>query len=308
MDFRRERIELDDGDFLDLDFIDVLGQSWAALGNSSPICLVLHGLEGSSRAGYACETYRRLAHAGIRPVGFNFRGCSGQPNRLARSYHSGETADPRLVIAWLKHRFGGVLIGAIGFSLGGNVLLKHLGESGLACGLDAAAVVSVPFDLGACSDALGRGFSRIYQRDLLGALRRKLLPRRRLIEGQCDFERGLNATDFRTFDDAITAPIHGIASADAYYQTCSSGRFLSRIEIPVGLVQSLDDPFVPATSVPRQVIADNPNLTTFFTTGGGHVGFVSGAPWRRTFWAEKTAAGFISNRLTATVLPMDIGE
>ena len=295
--FRRERLELDDGDFLDLDFADVSERGWSALGSSAPICLVLHGLEGSARSAYAVETHRRLAAAGVRSVGLNFRGCSGQLNRLPRAYHSGETGDLRFVLERLASRYPEVSLGAIGFSLGGNVLLKYLGECGAATPLSAAAVVSVPFDLGACAAALAEGFSRVYARHLLGSLTRKLRAKGPLVAPHCDLERGLRARTFFDFDDAVTAPLHGMRGARHYYETCSSRAFLARIRVPVALVQSTDDPFVPADSIPRALIAANTCLTERFSPFGGHVGFVSGWPWRRQFWGERTAVESLVARL-----------
>lgn len=298
---RRERLELPDGDFLDLDF--------AAAGSvandpEAPVVLVLHGLEGSARRRYMLVTYRELLARGLRPVGLNFRACSGEPNRLPRLYHSGDTEDLRFVVGHLADRFHGVPLGAIGFSLGGNVLLKYLGEEGEDAGrrLRAAVAISVPFDLTAGAATLERGFmGRIYTEYFLRNLRKKVRAKARLLEGLIDVQATLRARTLRAFDDVATAPLHGFADSADYYRRSSSAPYLERIRIPTLLLQAEDDPFQPAEAIPRDAIARNPHIVAGFTERGGHVGFItwSDDPGKRglRFWAEEEAARFLAAHL-----------
>jgi predicted alpha/beta-fold hydrolase len=296
--FRRERWDTPDGDFLDIDFADVEGASWAELGDSAPIVLFMHGLEGSARSGYAYEIYKRLASFGIRPVGFNFRSCSGEINRGARLYHSGETGDFEFVLNELVARFPGIQLGAAGVSLGGNVLLCHLGRRGNATPLSAAATISAPFDLAACSDALGQKGGWIYGRWLLRKLQKKVRQKRTELEAVCNVDGGLSSRSLREFDDHITAPVFGFDGANDYYRQCSTAPLLPAIARPTQILASLDDPFHSGQAIPDQVFEDNRHLYPLLVPGGGHVGFVSGnSPFSVDFWAEKTSAEFLGQAL-----------
>jgi predicted alpha/beta-fold hydrolase len=290
---RRERIETPDGDFLDLDFAEAPGLSWTELCPGDPVALVLHGLEGCGRSRYVLQTLRELAARGIRGVVLNFRTCGGEPNRLARFYHSGETGDAALVLDLLAERFPGSPLGAVGFSLGGNVLLKHLGERGTGGRVRAAVAVSVPFDLGAGARGMERGMGRLYTGFFLRSLRRKYRAKRALVRDACDTARVLSARTFREFDDAATAPLHGFRDADHYYTASSSAGFLHAVRVPTLLLHSTDDPFLPPSAIPRGVIRENPLLVEGLMERGGHVGFVGGTPWAPEFWAEAEAARFL---------------
>jgi predicted alpha/beta-fold hydrolase len=293
---RRERLETPDGDFLDLDFTPEPSDP------SAPLVVVLHGLEGGTASGYMGQTFRELARAGLRGVGVNFRSCGGEMNRTARFYHAGETEDLAFVLKHLAERFPGVQQAALGFSLGGNVLLKYLGEpaeEGRAR-LVAAATVSVPFDLGAGADRLEQGvMSRVYTTYFMRRLRRKSLLKAELLAGRCDTERALRARTLREFDDAATAPLHGFRSAADYYARSSSARYLADIRVPTLLLQASDDPFLPPDFIPRETIERNPALTAAISARGGHVGFVSGPPWAPVFWAEREAVAFLRRHLEA---------
>lgn len=293
--YRRERLELDDGDFLDLDWALREGD------DGVPLVVVLHGLEGGPTSTYVLEMHRALARQGLASVTLSLRSCSGEPNRLPRMYHSGETGDLTFVLATLRRRHPHRPLGAAGFSLGGNMLLKYLGEcgrdgSGPAL-VDAAAAVSVPFDLQAGLAKLERGPSRAYHRYLLRKLLRKARSKLEILRGHADLERLLAVRSIRAFDDLLTAPLHGFRDAADYYARCSSNQFLASIRVPTLLVHSEDDPFLPAGSVPHAETAANPHLEACFTPRGGHVGFVTGPPWRPRFWAERTVAGFLAERL-----------
>ena len=291
----RRRIETPDGDFLDLDFAPEPAPG-------APIVVLLHGLEGSTRRSYMSEMFRLLFVRGVRGVGLNFRSCGGEPNRVARFYHSGETGDLAHVVAELRSRHPGRPIGAAGFSLGGNVLLKYLGERSDDAGIAAAVAVSVPFDLAGSAARLSSGLTgRTYGAHFLRALRRKVVAKRHLLEGVVDVERGLAARTLRDYDDALTAPLHGFSGADDYYARADVGPRLAHIRVPTLLVQSRDDPFPPPGALPEAAVAANPHLDAAFTDRGGHLGFVEGAvPWRLRFWAEQEAVRFLAGRLVGS--------
>ena len=297
----RERFELPDGDFLDVDFAFEPIQA----DDDRPFVLVAHGLEGSSSSGYAVELYRLLRRHGIAAAGLNFRSCSGEMNRNARMYHSGETEDLRWLLGRLRDRLGRRKLGAVGVSLGGNVLLKLLGESGDGARerLDAAVAISVPFDLAAGSDYLDRPGGSIYVDHLLQRLCAKVEAKRSLLPPHVDVAGALAARNFRAFDDAATAPLHGFVDAEDYYSRSSSGQFLDGIRVPTLLLHSADDPFVPPDSIPHEVIRDNAALTAVFTSHGGHIGFVAGAnPLRPLLWAENEASRFLAHEFDARSL------
>ncbi len=262
--------------------------------------IVLHGLEGCSRSGYVVEACRQLLRSGIRPLALNFRGRSGVPNRRRRLYHSGETGDLAHVIRRVRARLDDeVRVGALGFSLGGNVLLKYLGErDARETGLSAAAAVSVPFDLGASADHLERGGGRIYARSLLRSLKRSLRRKARRMPDAYDLERAEAADTLRAFDDAVTAPVHGFRDAEEYYRLSSSGRYVSGIGVETVVIHARDDPFVPADSIPAGALESNPCLEPRLTHRGGHVGFLASDRLPGIcFWAEEEAARFLADRL-----------
>ncbi|MBV9110002.1 MAG: alpha/beta fold hydrolase [Gemmatimonadetes bacterium] len=294
--YRRERIDTPDGDFLDLDWAEVPGRP--APPPDAPLVVVLHGLEGSANSAYVLEISRMLWDRGIRAVAMNFRSCSGEPNRLPRFYHAGETGDLAHVLDLLASRHPGVAIGGAGFSLGANVLLKYLGETGDASRVRAAAAVSIPFDLAAGADYLNASVTgRLYTGAFVRPLQEKFRVKRHLLGDACDERRALSARSFREFDDAVTARLHGFAGVDDYYGRSSSGQFLPRIRVPTLLAHATDDPFVPASAIPRDAIDANPWLVPAIVEHGGHVGFIAGPPWKPEFWAESEAARFLAGEL-----------
>ena len=291
---RRERVETPDGDFLDLDF--ATGAAPAA----TPV-VVLHGLEGATTRRYMRTTFRHLLDAGLAPIGVNFRGCSGEPNRTVRAYHSGETEDIAFVLGLLAGRFGRP-VGLVGFSLGGNVTLKLLGERGAAAhALVAAAVaVSVPFDLAAGSDRIGSGImGRVYTRYFMRSLLRKVALKEDLLRDACDIDAVRRARTLRQFDDVATAPLHGFAGAADYYERSSSAAFIDGIRVPALVIHSMDDPFLPPDRVPAAALEANPHVTPVLTARGGHVGFIEGSVLRPRFWVEEAIAGWLAGRLGA---------
>lgn len=262
--------------------------------------LLLHGLEGSSQSAYLQGQIRALQATGVQSVVMHFRGCSGEPNRLPRTYHSGETEDLDRVVRWLRRHWPERPRGVVGYSLGGNVLLKWLGERGYDAPVSAAVAVSVPMELAACAERMERGFSRIYLWRLVGSLRRKVLEKYARSPTPLDLDRVRHARGFREFDNLVTAPLHGFSSADDYYRRCSSRGFLAGIRRPTLIVHALDDPFMTpsvlpdASSLPRHV-------TLELSPHGGHVGFVEGAGplgLRPDYWLERRVPAFIIHQLS----------
>jgi predicted alpha/beta-fold hydrolase len=284
----RERIDLPDGDFVDLD--------WTR-GGGRALVLVLHGLEGSLESHYTGGILTALRAAGYRAVLMYFRGCSGEPNRLPRSYHSGDTADLRHVLARLAARGNREPLAVVGYSLGGNVLLKALGERAGMESVRTAVAVSVPFNLDRAAQRLEQGFSRVYQRYLLNKLRRSYRAKLSVHPMPVPDER-LDALDtFRQFDDAVTAPLHGFRGVDDYYARASSRQYLRAIETPTLIVHAVDDPFVPADAIPTENEL-GPGVTLELSLHGGHVGFVAGAlPFRARYWLETRICAHLRDHL-----------
>lgn len=285
---RRTRIDTDDGDFLDLDV-------WP-IAEPRAVCLLLHGLEGSARSGYVTASSRALARHGVLGVGLNFRSCGGEPNRTPGSYHSGRTDDIERALEWIRGRYPGLPRAAIGFSLGGNALLVHLGRAGGRSTLACAVAVSVPYDLAACSAALDRGVGRLYARRFLRSLREKARAKADRFPDVVP-ARASTASTMREFDEWLTAPVHGFRDAEDYYDRSSSARYLGQVRIPTLLVQAADDPLVPAGSIPVARIAANPSLEMVLTERGGHVGFLGrgGLPGADG-WLETRISSFVAER------------
>jgi predicted alpha/beta-fold hydrolase len=285
---RRERVELDDGDFLDLD--------WTPRAHG-PVVLVLHGLEGSSDSPYA-RGMLEAAHArGWRAAVMHFRGCSGEPNRLPRTYHSGDTGDVAEVIGRLRARGAVPALAAVGYSLGGNVLLKWLGERGAHACVDAAVAISVPYTLSMAADRLAMGFSRVYQRRLIADLRSKLHRKFSGVSSPIDLERADASRDFWEFDDAVTAPLHGFTDVHDYYTRSSSRQYLRNIDVPTLILHAEDDPFMLPQVLPSRDEL-SPSIRLEVSARGGHVGFIHGSlPWRPRYWLEERIPAFLETYL-----------
>jgi len=293
----RERWETPDGDFLDLDFMPDRGR---------PRVLVLHGLEGHSRRRYVLNTLTALRGAGLDGVALNFRHCSGEPNRRARTYHSGETADLGFVLTRLREAKPGGPLGVVGFSLGGNVLLKYLGErSGAETPAhapgplpDAAVAISVPYDLAAGAELLSRSvMGRGYTRYFLRSLHAKVREKESLLRDQVSLPRVYAARTLPEFDDALTAPLNGFRDAAHYYEESSATRYLDRIRTPTLALHAADDPFLPRRCIPRDALEANPAIQPIVTPRGGHVGFVGPGSAHGRFWAEAVSARFLQRHL-----------
>ena len=285
---RRERWETDDGDFLDLDLVPA--------GAGEPTVLLLHGLEGSSRSPQVRRFFHETARRRWRAAALNFRSCSS-PNHARRSYHAGDTSDLRWVIQRLADRHPGDPIFCLGISLGGNVLLKYLGESrGLPPALRGAAAISAPFDLAASARAFERGaMNRFYMRRLLRSLRRKARAKLARYPDLLDARRLAAVRTIREFDETVTAPVHGFASAEAYWTASSCRPFLASIQRPTLLINALDDPLVPAQTLPGEEADRNPWLTRLVPESGDHAGFIGGSG--RPGWCERVVFRFFEFQL-----------
>jgi len=294
----RRRIELADGDFIDL----------SVSNNSGPGVLIVHGLEGDLKSHYVASLMTSLAAAGFRPLFMHLRGCSSEPNRLARSYHSGSSDDLREVLAALARDPGGPPTAAIGISLGGNLLLKYLGErpsphagrsgsdaegrpstpkssNGHELFLDTAIAISPPFVLRDAMLRLNQGVSRLYRAHLVRRIKRAF--RRKFAHRHCPLSVNLDRIkDFNTFDQEITAPLCGFAGVFDYYSQSSCRGYLPAITTPTLILHARDDPFLFPTSVPFASEL-GPGVTLELSPRGGHVGFVAGRwPWRPEYWLE----------------------
>ncbi|MEW8028035.1 MAG: hydrolase [Candidatus Thiodiazotropha sp.] len=285
LQFRWERIELYDGDFIDL--------AWHE--SEGPLVMLIHGLEGSLESHYATTLISALSKAGFRCLFMHLRGCSGVPNRLQRSYHSGATEDLVEIIEFL-HKRGDVPQAIIGISLGGNLLLKYLGESGRNSALKAAVAVSVPFNLESAVTRLEHGFSQVYNHHLLWKLLKSYTQKCR----SRSFSVVEDINSIRTiyeFDDRITALQNGFVDAADYYHRCSCAQFLKHITTPTLILHARDDPFMQPKDVPS--LQDlGPGVSLELSDRGGHVGFVKGSlPWRPVYWLDHRIPAFLKHVL-----------
>lgn len=287
---RQECLTAPDGDSIELHHLD--GRSEGA-----PRVLLLHGLEGSPRSHYVSGFLSEALRRGWGATLMMFRGCGSAANIAKRFYHSGETTDVAHVFDTLSRRAPGVPWMVAAVSLGGNVLLKWLGEmeDTHPPHVVAGAAVSVPFDLEAGARHISRGFARVYDRNFVRSLRRKAAAKLARYPDLFDPKRLESVRTIYEFDDTVTAPVHGFADARDYYARSSSLGFLHRVRVPTLLLSAADDPFLPSAVLDRvrQQAARNPALTLEFTKHGGHVGFVAGRfPWRPRYYAEQRVFGF----------------
>lgn len=284
---RSRRVELSDGDFIDL-----------AIGDGDgPRVLIVHGLEGDMESHYAGSLVARLLHEGMVPVFMHLRGCSGEPNRLDRAYHSGATEDLAEVLATLAADPLGAPAAAVGFSLGANLLLKYVGEREQPL-VGQAVAVSVPFVLRDAMLRLNLGGSRIYRRYLITRLKQGY--RRKFSTRPSPLAVDLNAIDdFNAFDDRITAPLSGFAGVFDYYNRSSCRQFLPHIHTPTLIIHAADDPFMFPSTVPFEHEL-GPGVTLELARYGGHVGFIAGAlPWRPVYWLEERIIAHLRHVLLA---------
>jgi len=290
---RRQELELPDGDITAVDWL-VAGDE---LPGTAPLLVILHGLEGSAESSYARMLMEAALALGWRSCVLHFRDCGDYRNRLPRRYHAGETNDLRYFLETL-HKDPGAAenagpIVAVGYSLGGNVLLKYLGESGDDTPLRAATAVCVPLNLHKCAEALEQGFARLYQRYLLKRMKQSVRRKFDQHTAAFDWNKAMSARTFAEFDDWVTAPLHGFDGMQDYYDRCSSVHFLGDIARPTLVINALDDPFMTPDVIPN---ADQLSeyVSIEMAEGGGHVGFINGGtPWNPTFYLPDRILGFL---------------
>jgi predicted alpha/beta-fold hydrolase len=274
----------------------------AGAGPDAPHVVFLHGLEGGLHSHYVANLFAEAERCGWSADLILFRGCAGELNRARRFYHSGETTDFDFALRRIAAERPQAPIGLAGVSLGGNVLLKWLGEHGaddVPTAVRGAVAISVPFDLARGSRHISRGFSRVYERFFLRSLVAKARAKLTRHPDLCDPAALDRVRTLWDFDDAVTAPLHGFRDALDYYSQSSSIHFLSRIRVPTLLLSAVDDPFLPPEVLEevRAIARGNPALELEFVPRGGHVGFVSGrVPWRPVYYAEWRVADFLAHR------------
>ena len=282
--FEIEHFELDDGDFVECYWHN------AKPTDKRPIVTLFHGLAGSYKSPYILGLMIALEKAGFASVVMHFRGCSGKENLLPRSYHSGETADAKAWIDYLNVKYKTNPLHAVGFSIGGNMLLKLLGEEQKKSLLVSAVSVSAPMDLAVCAKVISKGFASNYEGHLLNPLKitlkkkfdtfnmnKLLILKKEKIDGIKSIEE---------FDEKYTAPIHGFKSAQEYYKKCSSKQFLKYIAVPTLIIHSLDDPFMDERVLPKENEL-SPSVNFELSPHGGHVGFVTGSLFKPRYWLEE---------------------
>lgn len=282
--YQRERLELADGDFLDLDWVN---------GGNPKLVILSHGLEGSSDRHYCKGAAKYFSERGWDALAWNCRGCSGESNRLPRFYHHGTTDDLEAVV---KHAIGRgyTLISLIGFSLGGSLTIKYLGENSgrLPAAVRAGATFSVPCDLGSSARALDQPAGAFYRRRFLAKLKKKIEIKSRLLPGKITASHFRHIRTFADFDTWYTAPLHGFADADDFYQKASCGNFLEDVSVPLLLMTAENDPFLPEPCYPRSLAAAHPHVYLQTPRRGGHVGF--SLPEGTANWMEVRAYEFLT--------------
>lgn len=289
--FRCERLELPDGDFVDLIWVE------GGLSVDAPLVVLLHGLCGTSDSQYIKSQMKCCHQIGWRSVVMQFRGAGAEPNRKMRAYHSGDTADFDYFMHILAEREPHTKKMGAGFSLGGNVLLKWLGENSTQTILSSAVAVSVPFQLNLVADRMNYGFSRLYRNHLLHNLRQQFIHKMEH-NPNAEFLQILKSCHcFWTFDEKVTAPLNGFDSVHTYYREASSKAYLASITTPTLILHALDDPFMTPAAVPMAAELSS-SITFELSERGGHVGFVAGSiPGRPIFWLDHRIPEFFAQHL-----------
>ena len=273
--YRRERWETLDEDFIDLDWSET--RVSPARSAATPLVILFHGLEGNSKSHYSLSLMHALASIGWDGVVIHFRGCSGEPNRLPRAYHAGDSEEIDWILQRMRIIYPERPIFTVGVSLGANVLLKWLGERGTSAThlIRAAAAVSTPFDLALCGHHLGLGFNRVYSKYFLGTLKPGAEARLERFPGLYDKRRLREATTLYEFDDIVTSPLHGFCGVEDYWRRASSKPWLAAIRLPTLVLNARNDPFLPARALPEPGRVAS-GVTLEFSRQGGHAGFVNG--------------------------------
>jgi len=295
LEFEKERFSLSDGDFVDAYWYKVKEHT-----ASTPIAILFHGLAGSYKSPYIQGVVKSLNQEGISAVLMHFRGCSGEDNCMARSYHSGDTTDAKEFIYSVAKHYPHAMLFGVGYSLGANMLLKLLAEEKKNIPLKAAVAVSAPMLLDVCADKMNRGFSRFYQKRLLNDLRIALNKKyeKHDMEKLLDLKKEdiPKLTNFWEFDEAYTSKINGFKSAQDYYTKSSSKQYLKDIQCETLIIHSKDDPFMTPEVIPNKDEVSK-SVTLEILEHGGHVGFVSGSIFKPEYWLEKRITNFIKEKI-----------
>ena len=288
-DFVRERMQTNDADFIDLD---------ASFVQSEEVIIAIHGLEGNSNSSYIHSLTTYANQKGYDVVVINLRGCSGEPNKLLSSYHSGKTEDLKQVLDYITKKKKYKSIHIVGYSLGGNLTLKLMGEYGFEFpkALKSAIGVSVPCDLEGSSKVLNKGFNKFYQYGILQSLLKKAKQKlTQFPNSGINKEELLKISSFRDFDTVFTAPLNGFSSAKDYYEKSSCMPYLKKIKVPSLMIAALDDSFLSSSCYPYQEAKENDNFSLLTPKYGGHVGFYSGFKKKNNYWLEEQIISFIQN-------------
>lgn len=292
LSYQRERIHMPDGDFLDLD--------WHRPGPANTLLIVSHGLEGDSHRSYVKGMVKAFAEKGCHGLAWNYRGCSGEPNLQERFYHSGATDDLEAVIQHARQTGAYKRIILSGFSLGGNLTLKYLGERGeqLPAEIWKAAVFSVPLDLSGSSSKISRRSNWIYNKRFLQALDKKIRLKAAQMPGKLNVDALKGIKTLRQFDDIYTAPLHGFEDAETYYAHCSALNFLDSIKTPTLIVNARNDPFLAESCYPEQEMKNHSFVRFEAPAQGGHVGFAASGS-EALYYSEKRALEFVFKNNTS---------
>lgn len=283
--YTRERIDTPDGDFLDID--------WSCR-SSKKLAVISHGLEGSSDRAYVRGMAAALNENGWDCLAWNCRSCSGEPNRLLRSYHNGVTDDLACVIEHAAKKGRWDCISLVGFSMGGNLSLLYLGRETVHPLVKKTVVFSVPCDLASSADTLARPANKFYMKRFLVMLHQKIKAKAKLFPGRIDDAGYSKIKDFRDFDNRYTAPIHGFKNAEDYWTKCSSKPYLFGIKTKTLIVNAKNDPFLPPPCFPEQEVRQNPNVSLLMPSSGGHVGFIRFNS-KNIYWSEQVAVDFLNH-------------
>ncbi len=291
--YERERIGTPDDDFLDLDCSSI---------GARKVAIVSHGLEGSSDRWYVLGVARALNRSGWDALAWNMRGCSGEPNKTVRSYHSGASEDLAAVVEHVIDGGRYDAIGLVGFSLGGNLTLKYLGERGPEINevISRAVTCSVPCDLASGAEEMAKPSNKIYMNRFTRMLHEKIKAKMRIMPDQISDEGYNEIKTFKEFDDRYTAPLHGFRDAEDYYSRASSKPLIPQITVPTLLVNAKNDPFLAAKCYPLREAEANPQFFLEMPKSGGHVGFISFNK-RKEYWFESRVVSFLNNPQTGKI-------
>lgn len=286
--FKRKRLELDDGDFIDLDISSV---------KSDKLVIAIHGLEGSSKSTYIVSLTKVLNEHNFDVIAMNHRSCSGELNRLLSSYHSGKTEDLEAVITYIEKHYNYKEIHIVGYSLGGNITLKYMGEGKVSSKIKSAVGVSVPCSLSDSSKQMNLLSNRLYLNRFLKSLKVKAFEKlKQFPDSFLTKEKIQSIKNFNDFDTIYTAPAHGFKNAEDYYKKSSCKQYIHSIKLPTLLITSLDDPFFGEASYPFQEAKLNDAFFMEATKYGGHVGFGTYLNQKKNTWSEHRILSFLKNQ------------